>query len=508
METQPSYQELKQEIIALKALVEQQKERIAWLEQRVFSSKKDRIKPYEGPGLFDEVEEQLIAQKAEALEKAQKELDSEREKRSQQAKKESAANRPQKYCYQGLEERWRTELPTDVNLNDYDVIGKDVQRILHRDPAKLWVECIERPVLRRKADKELPNPQILQSPKTKPIIGGNHVAADMLAAMAVDKFVNHLPEYRQAKMYKALGATLPTSTINNWMHALANRLHPLYDCQCELILQSNYLQVDEVPFKIADQKGKACRNGYAWQFRDARAKSRGTFFYYHQGSRAGEIPRTLLSNFKGAIQTDGYKVYDYFESVPNVTLLGCMAHVRRKFIDAQNSHPLAAEAVKHIAYLYTLEEELKQREATPEQIYAERQRLAVPILDGLEAWMERAQYQCTPSDALGKALEYAYKLWPRIKRYTTDGHYLIDNNPVERGQRPITLGRKNYLFSQNDKSAEDNAIFYTLLESCEIVALDPLKWLTTILPRLANLADDPPKEEIAKLLPCYCQNAD
>jgi len=505
MKKQPSYQELMQENAALKELVEQLKERVSWLERHSFSSKKDRIKPYDGPGLFDDIEEQKIAQKAEDLKKAQKELDEVREKRRQKAKKESSANRPAKYCYHGLEERWRTELPTDVNLDDYDVIGKDVQRILHKDPAKLWVECVERPILRRKSDKDLPNPKIIQAPKIKPIIGGNHVAADLLASIAVDKFVNHLPEYRQVKIYKSLGATLPTSTVNDWLHALANRLYPLYESQCELILKSDYLQVDEVPFKIADQKDKACRNGYAWQFRDVRAQSRGTYFYYYHGSRAGEIPRSQLRNFKGAIQTDGYRVYDYFESVPNVTLLGCMAHVRRKFIEAQNNHPLAAEAVKHISYLYTLEEELKQRGATSEEIRAERQRLAVPILNGLEAWMQQAQYTCTPSDAFGKALNYAYKMWPRIRHYTNDGRYLLDNNPVERGQRPVAIGRKNYLFSQNDKSAEDNAIFYTLLESCEIVGLDPLKWLTDILP---HLADSESEEQLTKLLPYNCKNAD
>ena len=154
------------------------------------------------------------------------------------------------------------------------------------------------------------------------------------------------------------------------------------------------------------------------------------------GSRAGTVPRAELRNFRGAIQTDGYGVYDYFELQDNVTLLGCMAHVRRKFTDAQTSHPrLAAQAVKWIELLYAIETNLKERGATAEQTAAERQAKAIPIMDAIEKWMEQVHTQCTPSDPMGKALDYAYKLWPRLRRYALDVRYNIDNGPVERAQR-------------------------------------------------------------------------
>lgn len=219
------------------------------------------------------------------------------------------------------------------------------------------------------------------------------------------------------------------------------------------------------------------------------------------GARAGTIPRAELRNFKGAIQTDGYGVYDYFELQDNVTLLGCMAHVRRKFTDAHISHPeLAAQAVKWIELLYTLEANLKARNATYEQIATERQERAIPIMEAMEKWMENVHTQCTPSDPMGKALDYAYKLWPRLRRYAEDGRYHIDNNPVERGQRPTVLGRKNYLFSKSDNGAVDNAIFYSLIESCDILGIEPLQWLTHVL---NNLHNDTPEEEIKNMLPYY-----
>ena len=114
--------------------------------------------------------------------------------------------------------------------------------------------------------------------------------------------------------------------------------------------------------------------------------------------------------------------------------------------------------------------------------------------------MEAASAECTPSDPMGKAIDYAYKLWPRLRRYAENGIYRIDNNAVERNQRPTVMGRKNYLFSKNDSGAVDNAIFYTLLESCDIVGLNPQEWLTDVL---TTLRDDTPPEEIEQMLPYY-----
>ena len=190
------------------------------------------------------------------------------------------------------------------------------------------------------------------------------------------------------------------------------------------------------PWNIADRKGQACRKGYAWQFRDVSPHPRGSYFYYHKGSRGGEIPRTQLRGYQGVIQNDGYKVYNEFENVPGITVLACMAHIRRKFVDAQKSNPLAAEAVKYIATLYTLEENLKAAGATSDEIRAERQRLAVPILNGIEAWMRTAYMTCTPKEPLAVAIKYALSLWPRVMRYTEEGHYLIDSNPSNRGSGP------------------------------------------------------------------------
>ena len=501
MKTAPTYEELLAEIYALRAREIMLKERIAFLERRLFGAKSDRltyVNPDDQPGLFDELFKEAMDEKASQIDKMADDIEKESQKRRKSAKKKSS--RPAKYRYTGLEERTTTVVPENINIEEYDIIGKDVSRILHYEKSKVWVEIIERPIFRLKEDKNVPAPQICQAKAPEAVIGGNHVGADMLAQIVIDKYRYHLPEYRQVKRYADLGIKLPTSTINDWIHAVASKLDPLYEALRRDILEGDYLQIDEVPWRIADKPGKS-RRGYAWQFLDNRPQSHGLYFLYMNGSRAGTIPRAELLNFHGAIQTDGYGVYDYFEYQDNVTLLGCMAHVRRKFTDAQNTHPqLAAQAVKWIEVLYKLEANLKAEGADFERIATERQTKAIPIMDAMEKWMQNVHTQCTPADSMGKAIDYAYKLWPRLKRYALDGRYHIDNNPVERSQRPSVIGRKNYLFSKNDSGAVDNAIFYSLIESCDLVGLEPLKWLTDVL---TNLHDDTSPEQIRLMLPYY-----
>lgn len=305
MEKAPTYGELLAEVALLREQNRRKDERIAYLERLLYGVKSDRLAsqvPEDQPGLFDGLFEQAMDEKALQVEQMAKEIEKEAAKRRCQAKK--SPSRPSQYRYSGLEERLTTLMPEGVNADECDIIGKDVTRILHREPAKVWVEVVERPLLRVKADKNLPNPRIYQAEAPHAVIGGNHVGADMLAQIIIDKYRYHQPEYRQVRQYADLGVRLPASTINDWIHAAAARLEPLYEALRRDILSGDYLQVDEVPWRIADRPGKS-RKGYAWQFLDNRPRSHGLYFLYMNGSRAGTVPRAELRDFHGAIQTDG-----------------------------------------------------------------------------------------------------------------------------------------------------------------------------------------------------------
>ncbi len=364
-------------------------------------------------------------------------------------------------------------------------IGQDVTERLMLEPSKFYVERTVRPIYKEKQpDAQSIETVIVQAPAKGTILPGCMAGESLLSQIITDKFLYHLPEYRQVKRFKELGVPLPTSSINRWVHMLADKLYPLYIAQMEQILSSDYIQVDETAHSIADRLGSV-RKGYTWVVRSVLKP--GVFFHYDKGSRSGEVVLKLLADYQGAMQTDGYAAYSVFEEKQGVLPLGCMAHVRRKFENALSTTPQAQKALDYIALLYMLEANLQEQGAGYEQIRREREEKAYPILQEMERWMLREFNACTPKSPLGKAISYAFGMWPRISRYCKEGFYRIDNNGVENAIRPLTLGRKNYLFSRNDSGAEDNCIFYTLIGSCLEAGIDPHRWLTHTLNKIPIL---------------------
>ena len=376
--------------------------------------------------------------------------------------------------------------PANFDSNTLIKIGEDVSERLMLDPSKFWVERTVRPVYKIKetVQGQTLATTIVQAPAKEVILQGCMAGESLLSQLIVDKFLYHLPEYRQAKRFKELGVEIPTSSINRWMHATADKLYPLYVAQMQRVLSANYIQVDETAHSIIDRQGSA-RKGYIWVVRSVLFP--GVFFHYDKGSRSQEVVLKMLKDYKGALQTDGYAAYSIFEEKQGILPLGCMAHVRRKFETALTTTPQAKQALDYIALLYMLEGNLKAQNADYEQIRKERQEKAYPILQQMENWMKQTYSCCTPKSPLGKAISYAFGMWPRISRYCKEGYFNIDNNGVENSIRPITLGRKNYLFSGNDSGAEDNCIFYTLLGSCMQAGIEPHKWLTSTLETIPKL---------------------
>ena len=297
-------------IEACHALILQQAALIAQLQARAFcGALKDRAVKYDRPSLFEEYDEEARLAAARELEKATKEVGQAAQKRREEAMAQSGGRgkRPERYNTYGLPETTTTVYPEGIDCDEYDVtvIGQDETRVPHLEPQRLWVEKVVTPVLRHKEDKNKPWPRIVQAPRPHSVIGGGHVGADLLATLVNNKFYHHLTEHRQVKMFAELGLKLPTSTVNDWIHATANVLYPLYETQREAVFKGGYLQIDEVLWKIADRKGQECRKGYAWQFYDASPHCRGTYFHYYKGSRSGKIPQTQLHGYQGVIQNDG-----------------------------------------------------------------------------------------------------------------------------------------------------------------------------------------------------------
>jgi Transposase IS66 family. len=280
------------------------------------------------------------------------------------------------------------------------------------------------------------------------------------------------------------------------MQYVSTELYPLYEELAKQVLASDYLQIDETTLPVVDNEKKRAVKGYVWAVRDMVNSQ--MFFHYDKGSRSQKTLVSLLCNYRGAIQSDGYEAYKIYENKDGVLLLNCWAHVRRKFENAlKEDEQNANKALDYISLLYQIEANLKEKNLTNEEISDERKRLAYPILQEFENWMLKIFPELLPKSLMGKAVAYTFSLYHGLVRYVADGKFQIDNNPVENVIRPLALGRKNYLFCGNHDTAEDAALFYSFFGSCKLHNVNPEEWFLNILDRIKDYKTN----ELDKLLP-------
>jgi len=396
----------------------------------------------------------------------------------------------------------RTELPANLtreivviepteDVSGAKNIGEVITEVLDYKPGKLFVTRYVRPKY------ALPNDQgvVIGQLPSLPIPRGN-VGSGLLAQLVISKFVDHLPFYRQVQMFKRLGVTLAESTVNDWFRSGCDLLEPLYECLKQKVVQSDYLMADETPIRVlTEDKPGATHKGYHWVYYSP--VQRLVLFDYQKG-RGRDGPIQLLKEYRGALQVDGYQAYDAFENKQDVTLLACMAHVRRKFDEALKNDRLRAEcALETIRKLYDTERTAREHKIGPEERKALRQQQSVKVLKELHGWLNEHITQVLPKSAIGIAIAYTLNLWPRLVRYLDDGRYEIDNNLIENSIRPVALGRKNYLFAGSHEGAQRAAMMYSLLGTCKINDVEPFDWLSKVLSRIP----DQSIQQLEELLP-------
>jgi len=359
-------------------------------------------------------------------------------------------------------------------------IGKEVTDQLEMIPAKLFIKRFIRPKYIKQEDKESLNYKgVIAELPVFPIEKGI-AGPGLLAQIMIDKFVDHLPIYRQIERFKREGIKVPSSTINGWQEAVCNLLEPLYDTLKHRVLSQGYLQVDETPIQVLDKskKGKTHR-GYHWVYYSPLEKT--VLFDYRDG-RSREGPQKLLKDFSGYLQTDGYKVYDVFANKKSITHLSCMAHARRGFEKALDfDKPNAAYTMEMFQKLYAIERKAKEENMSPEQRHALRLDESLPVLNELGKWIAETYKTILPKSPLGKAMAYCIPRWDNLMNYLKDGSLEIDNNLAENAIRPIALGRKNYLFAGSSRGAERAAMFYSFFGTCKKNDVNPFDWLKKVL---------------------------
>jgi transposase len=359
-------------------------------------------------------------------------------------------------------------------------IGKEVTDQLELIPAKLFIKRYIRPKYIKPEDEEtLTHKGVIASLPVFPIEKGI-AGPGLLAQIMIDKFVDHLPVYRQIERFKREGIKIPSSTINGWQEAVCSLLWPLYENLKRRVLLQGYLQVDETPIQVLDKtkKGKTHR-GYHWIYYSPLEK---TVLFDYQHGRSREGPSILLKNFSGYLQTDGYTVYDIISKKKSITHLSCMAHARRGFEKAlPYDKEKAAYAMDMFQKLYAIEQKARNENLSAKERYELRLEQALPLLNDLGRWIVETYKSSLPKSPIGKATAYCIPRWDNLTNYLHDGMLEIDNNLAENAIRPIALGRKNYLFAGSQRGAERAAMFYSFFGTCKKNDVNPVEWLKKVL---------------------------
>lgn len=371
-------------------------------------------------------------------------------------------------------------------------IGEEITEVLEMTPAKVYVRKIVRPkyALPQEAGIQIADLPSLPLPRS-------NAGASLLAWLIVNKYVNHLPFYRQVQILKRDGVVLPESTVNRWFSSTIDLLKPLYNEIWKQIKKLDHLFVDEstIPVQSINKPGGTVK-GYHWIFKSISPHL--VLFYYNKGSRAQYILKEVLPGFQGAVQCDGYQAYEQLDNIRGVITIGCFAHARRKFEQALDNDPERAKyALTEIRKLYDIEREAVELNYTHDQIKALRAEKSFPILKAFEEWLLEQAADILPKSPIGKAILYTCGMYRRLVRYTLDGRYRIDNNLAENAVRPLALGRKNYLFCGNHEAAERTAIIYSLMGTCIANKVNPNEWLTDVLNRI----QDHNSQKLDQLLP-------
>jgi transposase len=370
-------------------------------------------------------------------------------------------------------------------------IGEEVTEELEYIPAQLFV--IEHVRGKYACPKCQEGVAIADLP-ARPIEKGRP-GAGLLAHVVISKYGDHLPLYRQEKIFARQGVDLPRSTLCDWVGWVADLCSPIVKEMKRGLFESVIIQSDDTPVRVMDpeRKGKA-QKAFLWSY--CAPGGEVVFDFTLRRSRDG--PVRFLAGFEGYLQADGYEGYNAALRGGKMTHIGCMAHVRRKFYAALDESPeYAGVALAAIRELYLIERGLKENGADATSCVTLRKDKALPILKDLEDLFRELKGIALPQSELGKALSYALNQWPAIKRYTEVGEAEIDNNGCENTIRGVAVGRKNWLFCGHPNGGDRAAILYSLIESCKRVGVEPFAYLKDILDRVATH----PSSRIRELTP-------
>lgn len=331
----------------------------------------------------------------------------------------------------------------------------------------------------------------------------------LIAEVITNRYLLHLPYYRQAETFTRQGVPLHRKTLCDWARLGSDWLSAIHREICHDHRQSTYRQIDETPISYLEPGHRKAKQGYLWT---STVPGRSVIYHWQTGRDQSGITeifghppaRPSGDTANCVIQCDGFSAYpSWAGDKPWLTLMGCHAHVRRKFFEAKDQSPkLTGWLLRQIGHLYRIEKGLREKKAAPVIREATRASQSAPIHRRIKAVLEKLAARkgaaaILPKSQLGKAITYALNQWAHLETYLRDGRVEIDNNLCENAIRPTKLGAKNWLFIGSEASGEKTAILYTIIENCRREHIDPSEYLEDVLTRLPDMM----ASEVAILTP-------
>ena len=380
-------------------------------------------------------------------------------------------------------------------------VSEDVSEVLKYIPGRFEVERHVRPVCScRKCET------MVQAPMPALPIPRGEADASVLAHVAIAKYCDHLPLYRQSEIYARDGVELDRSLLADWNGRSAWLLEPLAAKMGEYVMAGSVIHADDTPVKVLDPGRGTTKTGRFWVYlRDERPHAGSAppaVFYQYTPDRKGEHCRAHLASFSGHLHADGYsgfaQLYERAGAKPGPIIeIGCWSHARRGFFDVfdSNGSPIAKEALEKIGTLFDIERSIAGK--PPDVRQQVRAELAKPRLEELATWLDKRLQRIPGRSELAKAIRYARSRWDALTRYIEDGRLEISNNAVENVLRCIGIGRKNWLFLGSDAGGQRAAIFYTIIRTCVLNGVEPEAYLREVLACIS----EHPINRIEELLP-------
>ncbi|WP_122582770.1 IS66 family transposase, partial [Pseudomonas viridiflava] len=337
--------------------------------------------------------------------------------------------------------------------------------------------------------------------KPAQLIEKSMASPSVLAMLLTTKYVDGLPLHRFEKVLGRHGIDIPRQTLARWVIQCGEHFQPLLNLMRDRLLESRVIHCDETRVQVLKEPDRE-PSSQSWMWvQTGGPPDRPVILFDYSTSRAQEVPTRLLEGYRGYVMTDDYAGYNALGAQDGVERLGCWAHARRKFVEAQKVQPKgktgrADIALNLINKLYGIERDLKASSDADRKIG--RHEHSLPILAQLKSWIEKTQPQVTAQNALGKAISYLASNWSKLERYVEEGYLPMDNNAAERAIRPFVIGRKNWLFSDTPKGATASAQLYSLVETAKANGQEPYAWLRHALERLPTATS---VEDYEALLP-------